>query len=102
VVSYRLTPRARDGLAEILDYTEREFGVAVAQGVLDRIASAFDTIARNPNIGALRPDITDDVTIRFWTVAPSLLAYRRLGDVVEILFIERGERDWARVLREDS
>lgn len=102
MIECRLTPRARHGLAEILDYVEREFGAEVAEAVLERFASAFDSIARNPSIGALRPEITDDVTIRFWTVAPSLLAYRRLGDVVEVLFIERGERDWARLLDQDS
>lgn len=99
MAEYRLTPLARQGLAEILDYVEREFGGAVAEAVLERIGSALETVAANPDIGAHRPEITDDETIRFWSVAPSVIAYRQKGDVVEILFVERGERDLGRLLR---
>jgi hypothetical protein len=38
--------------------------------------------------------------VLFWSVAPTLIAYRRRGDGVEVLFIERAERDWRRLLHD--
>jgi len=103
VAQFWLTPRARSGLAEILEYAAREFGPRVASDFLERIVDAFDTIAANPGIGRVREDITLDRSIRFFVTGPSLIAYRRgeNGDV-ELLFLEPGERDWERLLdRED-
>ncbi|MBI4614143.1 MAG: type II toxin-antitoxin system RelE/ParE family toxin [Planctomycetes bacterium] len=97
---YRLTPGARLGFRNILEYVEREFGLRVAEDVLNRLASAFEGIAGNPSIGHVRPDITIDVTVRFWSVGPTLIAYRLVADGVEILFVERGECDWERLFRE--
>ena len=91
---YRLTPRARQGLTEILDYVAREFGTDAAEAVLDRLVEAFDLIAHQPGVGHVREDITDDRTVRFWSVAPTLIAYRASADLVEVLIVERGERDW--------
>ena len=96
--SYRLTPQARTGLGNILDYVERTFGVGIAEEVLARLDAAFEILARRPKLGRVRPDLTDDERIRFWSVGPSLIAYRRVGDTVEILMVERGERDWERLL----
>jgi antitoxin ParD1/3/4/toxin ParE1/3/4 len=94
VTKYRLTPRARQGLAEILEYVAREFGTDAAEAVLDRLVAAFDLIASQPGVGHVREDITDDRAIRFWSVAPALIAYRTGADAVEILIVERGDRDW--------
>jgi plasmid stabilization system protein ParE len=47
----------------------------------------------------VRADLTKDPRIRFWAVGPSLIAYRSVADAVEILFVERGDRDWRRLLR---
>lgn len=96
---YRLTPRARQGLTDILEYVEREFGTETAEAALDRLVAAFERIAREPGIGHAREDITDDRTVRFWSVAPTVIAYRASGDLVEILIVERGERDWPRLFR---
>lgn len=99
-VGYKLTPRAQAGFQDIIDYVEREFGSRAAEEVLDRIAVAFELLAENPHIGHVRRDITDNAAIRFWSVGPTLLAYRRGAGVIEILFVERGERDWERLFRE--
>jgi len=102
VTQYRLTPRARCGVGEILGYVEREFGAGVAADTLERIVAAFDLIAACPAIGHLREDITRDRSIRFSPVGPSLIAYRSGGPgQVEVLFVERGERDWERMLDEE-
>ncbi len=99
---YQLTPRARQGFKEILEYVEREFGPRVAEDVLDRLVSAFERIARHPGMGHVRPEVTDDKAVRFWSVGPTVIAYRPAGDRVEILFIERGERDWERLFGNDA
>ncbi|MEE9394834.1 MAG: type II toxin-antitoxin system RelE/ParE family toxin [Planctomycetota bacterium] len=95
---YRLTPQARTGFRNILEYVERDFGVRVAERVLDRIESAFELLAESPGIGHSREDLTTDDRIQFWTVGPTLIAYRPGIDIVEILIVERGERDWERLL----
>jgi plasmid stabilization system protein ParE len=97
VTRYLLTPRARQGLREILEYVEREFGPDAAEAVLDRLVAAFERIAHQPGIGHSREDITSDESIRFWSVAPTLIAYRDNVGVVEILVVDRGERDWPRL-----
>jgi toxin ParE1/3/4 len=98
VSRYRLTPRARKGLEEILTYVADEFGARVAEAVLERHVAAFERLAESPGIGHVREDITKDAAVRFWPVGPSLVAYRGGPDGVEILFVERGERDWGRIL----
>ncbi len=98
---YWLTPRARRGFKEILEYVERGFGPRVAEDVLDRLVSAFERVARNPGMGHVREEITNDRAVRFWSVGPTLIAYRAVGGRVEILFIERGERDWKGLFHEE-
>jgi toxin ParE1/3/4 len=97
VSRYKLTPKARAGLADILEYAAYDFGPRVAEDVLDRHVAAFERLADSPGIGHVRPDITSEPNVRFWSVGPSLIAYRRSEDTIEILFVERGQRDWARL-----
>lgn len=98
MAGYRLTPRARSGLRSILEYVEGRFGVRVAERVLDELEAAFEQLAQSPGVGHLREDITSKEQVRFWSVKPSLIAYRLVDGVVEILFVERGERDWEKLL----
>ena len=64
---------------------------------------AFELLAGNPGAGHRRDDLTDDSRIRFWSVGPTLIAYRAASsDAIEILTAERGERDWERFLEEDG
>ena len=93
--AYRLTPRAREGLRDILECVHASFGDAVAERVLDQLEEAFVMLAESPGAGHRREDITSDDRIRFWSVGPTLIAYRPTQDSnVEILIVERGERDW--------
>ncbi len=64
-------------MADILKDVEARFGVEVAIEVLDRIGGAFELIAGAPQI-----------------------AYQVGGGGVEILFVERGEKDWAELTEE--
>lgn len=95
---YRLTPRAEQGLLRIVLHVEDHFGQAVTARVLADIEAAFDLLAANPGVGHLREDITPDDSIRFWPVGPTLIAYRHRVSPIEVLFVERGERDWTRLL----
>lgn len=99
-VRYRLTPRAREGLRRIVSYVARRFGLAVAERVLGELEKAFERLARNPEIGHRREDLTRRDRVFFWHVGPSLIAYRPDPEGVEVLFVERGELDWERVLEE--
>ncbi len=99
MASYRFTPTARRGYEQILEYVERQFGPRVARRVLERMESAFAQLAESPGLGHVRDDLTADRRIRFWSVAPSLIAYQQRGpDEIVILFVERAERDWRSLL----
>lgn len=101
MTGYRLTPEARIGLRNILEYVEDRFGVRVAEHVLDKLEAAFELLAESPGIGHVREDITTNEQVQFWSVGPTLIAFRLMDDLVEILFVERGERDWERLLEKD-
>jgi plasmid stabilization system protein ParE len=92
-------PEAREGLRRIHEHVADRFGERIADQVFDRFAAAFESLAEHPEMGHRRPDITRDDRLRFWSVGPSLVAYRIASDdTLEILFIERGGRDWENVL----
>lgn len=101
MAGYRLTPQARAGLRDILEYVEGRFGGRVAERVLDKLEAAFEQLAESPDIGHVREDITNNEHVRFWPVQPSLIAYRSIGGVVEVLFVERCERDWEKLLERE-
>ena len=82
----------------IIAQVDRQFGSRVAERVLDRIETALLRLAEHPGLGRSREDLTTDARLRFWNVGPTLIAYRQGATAVEIILIERGERDWARLL----
>ena len=96
--SYRLTPKARDGFRRIVSYVEERFGLEVADRVIGQLERSFEQLAANPGIGHRREDLTQDGRVLFWSVGPTLMAYRLHPDWVEILFVERGDLDWERML----
>jgi plasmid stabilization system protein ParE len=97
---YRLTPRAQQGLLGIVLYVEGRFGAQVTERVLESIEAALERLAANPGIGHRREDLTLNESVRFWSVGPTLIAYRSEHSPIEVLFIERGEVDWERLLGE--
>jgi toxin ParE1/3/4 len=96
--AYRLTPKAREGFLRIAFYVEERFGPRVADKVVQDLETALGRIAANPEIGHRREDLTRDEGVLFWSVGPTLMAYRVRPRWVEILFVERGELDWERML----
>jgi toxin ParE1/3/4 len=95
---YRFTPNARRGFREVVAYVEENFGSAIADRVITELEKAFELLAAHPDAGHARTDITRDDSVLFWSVGPTLIAYRESPNGVEILFIERGELDWERLL----
>jgi Plasmid stabilization system protein len=55
----RITPRARDDLKNIGRYTERKWGKAQRNTYLKRLATRFNWLAENPQLGQHRTDIED-------------------------------------------
>lgn len=49
----------------------------------------------------MREDITSHDQIRFWSLTPSLIAYRVVDGLVEVLLVERGECNWERLLEDE-
>lgn len=99
---YWLTPQARTGFQNIVDCVEDRFGARAAERVLDRLLDTFERLAESPGIGQHREDLTSDDRIRFWSVGPTLIAYRSVGDSIQILIIERGERDWEQLMKREE
>ena len=91
---YRLTPVARRGLREAYSYVKRGFGLDVAETVVEKILAAFRRLAANPAMGHCRADLTSGEDVRFWPVGPTMIAYRHRGDTLEVLLVERANRDW--------
>ena len=100
--AYRLTPKAREGFLGIVYYVEERFGPEVADRVVKELETAFEQLAAHPSIGHRREDLTRDDRVLFWSMGPTLIAYRTQPKWVEILFVERGELDWERMLTSGS
>ncbi len=98
--AFRLTTQARRGFRAIGFDVEKRFGPDLAERVANRVERALKRLAANPHIGHRREEPTRDERILFWPVGPTRIAYRSTPEGVEILFVERGEVDWKRKLRE--
>ena len=98
---YQLTPKARDGLLRIAEDVAHGFGIVVAERVVTALERAFEQLATHPDIGHLREDLTNDREVRFWSVGPTLIAYRGSSSAIEIIAVERGELDWQQLLAEE-
>jgi plasmid stabilization system protein ParE len=96
---YRLTPKAAEGFRRIVHYVDEQFGTQVAERVVDELERAFEQLAANPAMGHCREDLTKEEDVRFWSVGPTLIAYRERPGCLEVLFAERGELDWENLLR---
>jgi plasmid stabilization system protein ParE len=101
VSGYRLTPSAENDLFEIWSYIARD-STDAANRVEEAIYDACRLLAGSPNVGQVRPDLTQR-TLRFWTVS-SFKNYVIIYDAeirpLRILRILHGARN-LRVLLQD-
>ena len=95
---YRLTPLARDGLTRSLHKVRQSFGSDVAERVRRAYLVAFRRVAQNPNLGHYNEELAPARDVLFLPVGPGMFAYRQVNDIVEVVAVDRGERDWSAIL----
>ena len=96
---YRLTPVARDDLAEIFQYIQQDSPQS-ARRVLSKIRAAMRRLGENPGIGHTRKDLTSH-DVRFWPVFSFLIIFQPQHRSVQILRVLRGTQDVRRVLEQE-
>lgn len=98
MADYRVAPRARRELEEIIDYIAADNPDA-AERVRKAFYDAFARLSRRPGIGHRRVDLTP-LPLRFLTVyGRYLVAYRGLAPPIEIVRVFGPGRDVAKLLR---
>ena len=88
------------------DLHERTLGAYIAfdnlsappDRVVKKLFDAFELLARNPELGHVREDLTS-YPVLFWPVEPYLVIYRAAKSQTEIVAVVHGSRDIPRFLR---
>ena len=88
---YVLSEPARRDLREIRDYIAQD-SVSAARQVLRELRLAFAQLARNPDIGHRREDLTDQAVL-FWPVHSYLIIYRPHTSPLQIVRVLHAARD---------
>ena len=91
------SPEARLDLLEIWEYIARD-DVDAADRFEQEIHLAVIQLARNPELGHLRRDLTSR-QVRFWTVYSYLIIYDPAARPLEIVRILSGYHDVAELLK---
>lgn len=91
------SPEARLDLMEIWEYIARD-NVDAADRVEQQIQEAVSLLARHPELGHLRPDLTSK-PVRFWAVYSYLVVYDPNTRPLEVVRILSGYRDIAALLK---
>jgi toxin ParE1/3/4 len=91
MIRFRVSHRATIDLAKIQSYIAVENPSAV-DALIDALFDAFQAIARDPELGERRPEITPD-PIRMFSVKNYVIFYRPRRDFVEIVRVVHGARD---------
>lgn len=91
------SPQARRDLVEIPEYIARE-NLDAADRVEQEIQQAILMLARNPELGHLRRDLTSK-PVRFWAVHSYLVIYDPDARPLEVVRILSGYRDVATLLK---
>jgi plasmid stabilization system protein ParE len=98
---YVIAPEAAEDIKAIRAYLKREAGLAVANSTLKKIRDAFELLRRNPGLGHIREDLTDE-PVKFWAVFPYLIIYNPTAYPIEIVRVLHGKRDLAAILSQDD
>lgn len=85
---------AADDLANIAAYVSAG-SVQSAAALLDRLERAFRRLEAMPMLGKSRDDLQPG--IRTWVEAPYVIAYRVDADVLRIVRVIHGRRDFSNV-----
>ena len=89
------TAQAEEDLIEIWTYIAQDNPHA-ADRVLDEIEERFLSLADNPLMGRLRPDIASE--LRYFVSGKYLILYRVVQGGIQIVRVVHGARDLANLL----
>jgi toxin ParE1/3/4 len=89
---YILASAAQRDIAAIRDYYLKKAGYRVAKYILNELLSGFRTISKNPGIGHVREDLTEE-PVKFWPVFSYLIVYDPEKRPVEIVRVLHGALD---------
>ncbi len=89
--SYRLTETAEDEIGEILMFIAARDGVDRALHVHTEFVETFARLARMPDSGSKRPDLTG-VRVRWWTVLRWVVIYDPESTPLTVLRVIDGAR----------
>jgi antitoxin ParD1/3/4 len=93
---YVISPEALEDLQNIQDFIALDNPKA-AERVIEQLFAAFESLAKFPHKGHLRPDLTKR-NVRFWPVGSYLVVYRVTRRSLQVAAILHGARDVLRVL----
>jgi plasmid stabilization system protein ParE len=91
-----LSEAALADLDEIWLFIARDNLVA-ADRVIDDLYTAIHKLARQPGLGHLREDLTDE-PLRFWSVYHYQIIYRSEAQPIEVVRVVSGYRDVSELL----
>lgn len=95
-----LTPAARGDLEEIVDFIAKDSPDA-AQRVRRGLRDAMRVLARTPEMGHFRRDLSDE-PLRFWQVYSFLIIYRPETRPLQVVRVLRAARDVRTILLSDA
>jgi toxin ParE1/3/4 len=96
---YLVAPQAALDLAEIWRYIQERSSIAMADRVESVILEKLALLAKSPEAGHRRKNLTDE-DVKFFPVYSYLIVYRPKTKPLQIVSILHGRRDLARVLRD--
>ena len=95
---YILAPEAAEDLVAIWRYIKNQSSLEMADRVESVIRERIVLLARNPDAGHWRRDLTD-VAVRFFPVYSYLIVYRPETKPLQIVAILHGRRDIDKILK---
>jgi toxin ParE1/3/4 len=96
---YFVAPQAALDLAEIWRYIKDRSSIAMADRVESVILEKIAFLAKSPEAGHRRKDLTDE-DVKFFPVYSYLIVYRPKTKPLQIASVLHGRRDVERVLRD--
>ena len=93
---FRLSIQAARDIEQIWVYIAED-NFRAGRRVRLQLLEAFRLLARNPQLGHRRPDLTDK-PLRFWPEGPYLIVYDPSPKPIEIVRVIHGARDVASIL----
>jgi plasmid stabilization system protein ParE len=95
---YRLTPNAQEHVDAICTFIAED-SVDAALRVLESLEQAFEQLAKTPDIGHSREDLTNR-PVKFWRVFSYLIVYDPISVPLTIIAVLHGARDVEHILKD--